>query len=206
MARILALGDSYTFGEAVDSAECWPALLAEMLRREALAVDEPTVLAHTGWTTGELSAAIDAADMEREYDVVILLIGVNNQYRGWGREEYVAEFRDLLSRAVRLARDEPSRVIVLSIPDWSVTPFASGRDRVAIAAEIDEFSAINRSESQRLGARCVDVTAISREAARDEALLAGDGLHPSARMYRRWARAVAPVARDILSGEFIGRG
>lgn len=202
MTRFLALGDSYTVGEAVDSMECWPALLVDLLRREALAVADPTIVARTGWTIEELAAGIDAAGLEGEYGLVMLLIGVNNQYRGWSPEEYESHFRDLLLRAIQFAGGEPSRVIVLSIPDWSVTPFADGRDRAAIAAGIDQFSAINKRESHRLGAHCVDVTVISREAADNDALLAGDGLHPSAEMYKRWVQAVAPIARNILSRDY----
>lgn len=191
--RILSLGDSYTIGEAVAPAERWPNLVA----REVGAA-EPQIVARTGWTTDELNAAIDAADIQGPFDLVTLLIGVNNQYRGRSADEYRREFAGLLRRAVKFAGGEPSRVVVLSIPDWGVTPFAEGRDREQIAREIDRYNEISREEALRAGARHVDVTPVSREAAADPALTAADRLHPSAAMYRRWAALVVPVARTIL--------
>src|SRR5262249_42877268 len=128
----------------------------------------------------ELSAAIDAANPRGTYDLVSLLIGVNNQYRGRSTAEYRAEFRGLLTRAISFAGARANHVVVLSIPDWSVTPFAAERDRAQIGREIDEFNAVNRDEASRAGAPYVDVTEISRRAAQESNLLAGDGLHPSA--------------------------
>jgi lysophospholipase L1-like esterase len=178
VTRFLALGDSYTIGEGVTPEERWP---------NQLRIGEPEIIARTGWTTGELSAAIDAASLQSPYDLVTLLIGVNNQYRGRGVEEYRREFAALLRRAIELAGGKPSRVIVVSIPDWGVTPFAAGRDRAAIAREIDSFNAVNRAEAWRAGARYADITPISRQ---KPELVASDGLHPSGAMYAEWARAI----------------
>ncbi|HEU0013481.1 MAG TPA: GDSL-type esterase/lipase family protein, partial [Longimicrobium sp.] len=135
--RFLALGDSYTIGEAVAEAERWPVRLAALLRERGMDVADPEIIARTGWTTDELSAAIDERDPQGPYALVSLLIGVNNQYRGRSADEYRGEFAALLRRAIAFAGGDAGRVIVLSIPDWGVTPFAEGRDRAAIAAEID---------------------------------------------------------------------
>jgi lysophospholipase L1-like esterase len=196
----LALGDSYTIGESVEPALRWPVQLAGALRARGVPVADPTIVARTGWTTDELAAALAAAGLPERYDLVSLLIGVNNQYRGRGLEEYRAQFVELLRRAVAFAGGEPGRVVVLSIPDWGVTPFARGRDRERIAREIDAFNAVNREESARGGARWVDVTPISRVAATDPSLTAGDGLHPSGAMYGRWVEAALPVVASMLGG------
>jgi lysophospholipase L1-like esterase len=196
--RFLALGDSYTIGESVPPADRWPVQLAARLRGGGLPVDDPLIIATTGWTTDELMAGIDQANPGGAYDLVSLLIGVNNQYRGRDPEEYRQQFMALLNRAIAFAGGSPSRVIVLSIPDWGVTPFAAGRDRVEVARAIDRFNAINREETARLGANYVDVTPISRRAADDPALIAEDGLHPSGKMYADWAELAFPVAREAL--------
>ena len=188
--RFLALGDSYTIGESVPPAERWPAQLTELLRVRGIAMDDPTIIAATGWTTDELSAGIDRASPHGPYDLVSLLIGVNNQYRGRSADEYRQQFVALLKRAVGFADGKPGRVVVLSIPDWGVTPFALGRDRAAVAAAIDHFNAINREETERAGARYFDITPISRQAAADPSLVAEDGLHPSGKMYAAWAQMI----------------
>jgi lysophospholipase L1-like esterase len=197
--RFLALGDSYTIGEGVDSTARWPVALARALRTAGLPVEDPLVVARTGWTTQELAAGMDRAGLEGTYDMVSLLIGVNNQYRGLDLEEYRTQFSELLERAVGFAGGDPGRVLVLSIPDWGVTPFAQGRDRGRIGEEIDAFNEMNRRETEVAGAWYVDVTGISREAEERPELLADDGLHPSGAMYERWARTALPAVREILS-------
>jgi lysophospholipase L1-like esterase len=196
--RFLALGDSYTIGELVGEEERWPVRLAALLRGRGADVGEPQIIARTGWTTDELSAAIDEADPRGPYALVTLLIGVNNQYRGRTAEEYRGEFTGLLRRAIGFAGGEASRVVVLSIPDWGVTGFAADRDGAQIAAEIDAYNAINRDEAQRAGAHWVDVTAQSRAAGADPAWLASDALHPSGRAYAEWARLALPAALEAL--------
>jgi len=194
----LALGDSYTIGESVDSALRWPVLLAEALRGEGVGVQEPVIVARTGWTTDELMEGIQEAGLTGSYDLVSLLIGVNNQYRGRDLDEYRAQFVTLLAQATAFAGGDPKKVFVLSIPDWGVTPFAQGRDRDGISREIDAFNQVNRNETEAAGVRYLDVTGISREAVDDPGLVAGDGLHPSGSMYRRWAEAGVPIVLDIL--------
>jgi lysophospholipase L1-like esterase len=196
--RILALGDSYTIGESVPATARWPERLAATLRARGIATAEPIVVAKTGWTTDELSAGIDAVRPAGRFDLVTLLIGVNNQYRGRSADEYRGQFRALLSRAVGFAGGIAGRVIVVSIPDWGVTPFARGRDASTIADEIDAYNAINRDEATRAGAHWVDVTPSTRRAGSDPSLVAGDGLHPSAKAYEEWASLILPVAITAL--------
>jgi lysophospholipase L1-like esterase len=198
---MLALGDSYTIGEGVSATDRWPVLLAVQLRGHGVGVPEPVIVARTGWTTDELSAAIDDDPPLGTFGLVTLLIGVNNQYRGRSAEEYRLQFRALLARAVGFAAGRASGVVVVSTPDWGVTPFArdSGRDPRVIAREIDAFNAIARDEATRVGARFVDITAVSRLVASEAELIAGDGLHPSARMYERWTRLILPVALEAVA-------
>lgn len=198
MARFLALGDSYTIGESVDSDERWPVQLAAMLRERGIDVAEPEIVATTGWTTDELASAIVERELHGPFELVSLLIGVNNQYRGWPLDEYRQQFRGLLDQAIAFAGDEPGRVLVLSIPDWGVTPYAEGRDRAQIAREIDAFNRVNREEAAGSGARYVDVTPVSRMASSEPRLVAGDGLHPSGQMYSAWAELVLPEALAAL--------
>jgi lysophospholipase L1-like esterase len=197
--QMLSLGDSYTIGEAVAPSERWGVQLATTLRSEGLPISNSEIVAKTGWTTDELSAAIDERNLAGPYDLVTLLIGVNNQYRGRDQENYRNEFRALLDRSVGFAGGRPHRVVVLSIPDWGVTPFAEGRDRAKIAREIDAFNEVARQVVVERGAKWVDITPGSRRAAADPSLIARDGLHPSGRMYEEWARAALPVAREALS-------
>jgi lysophospholipase L1-like esterase len=196
--RYLALGDSYSIGEGVPDAGRWPVQLAVRLRREGVALDDPVIIATTGWTTDELSTAMDATTLTPPYDLVSLLIGVNNQYRGRSADDYQDEFRRMLDRAIELAGVRAERVLVLSIPDWGVTPFAhgSGRDVLRIANELDVYNAIAHEETARRGAHFVDITGISRQ---HPALLADDGLHPSAAQYALWTEAAVPAAMAMLS-------
>ena len=191
--RFLALGDSYMIGEGVAEAERWPVQLAR-----ALGIEAPEILARTGWTTDELAAAMAAHAFHPPYDLVTLLIGVNNQYRGRDLANYRVEFRALLDRAIELAGGDAARVIVVSIPDWGVTRFGrkSGRDTAQTAHAIDLYNAANAEISHSAQVHYVDVTAFSRE---DADLVVDDGLHPSGVAYRRWSESIAPIARRALS-------
>jgi lysophospholipase L1-like esterase len=198
----LALGDSYTIGEGVPAEQRWPMQLAGLLSEEGYALSEPRIVARTGWTTGELDAAIRQEELSKNYDLVSLLIGVNNQYRGYSPEDYRQEFTDLLEQAIAFAGADPRGVLVLSIPDWSVTPYAQGRDQPAIAAAIDTFNLINREETERRGVSYIDVTPASRQATEDITLIAPDGLHPSGKMYAEWARlALSSALQALKSGQ-----
>lgn len=200
MQRFLALGDSYTIGEGVDPSDRWPNLLASRLRAAGFDIAAPEIIATTGWTTSELDEAITAAGPSGPYELVCLLAGVNDQYRGLPVDGFRARFGSLLRRAIGFGGDEPSRVVVVSIPDWGVTPFAreKGRAEEQVRAEIDAFNDAARAEAVLAGARFVDVTPASRDAAHDPSLLAPDGLHPSGAMYRLWVELIEPAAREAL--------
>ena len=190
--RYLALGDSYTIGESVAENDRWPIQLADSLRLRGLNVSEPYIIAKTGWTTDELQEGIDLANPKGPYDLVSLLIGVNNQYRGRTSQEYRIQFLQLLEQAILFANGKTKRVIVLSIPDWGVTPFAANRNQNQIATEIDQFNSINKEEANLKNVHYVDVTPFSREARSDLSLIASDGLHPSGKMYSGWVKLALP--------------
>lgn len=159
---------------------------------------EVTILAQTGWTTSELAEGLRVMNPGNDFDLVSLLIGVNNQYRGLKLEEYRSEFDGLLEQSIQFAGGDPKRVIVLSIPDWGVTPFAADRDRDQVSTQIDAFNAVNRDAAERAGVRYVNVTSVSRLASEFPSLLAPDNLHPSGRMYSRWVDLVLPEAQAAL--------
>lgn len=190
----LALGDSYTIGEAVKQAERFPYQLRENLNRQSLHFSAPKIVATTGWTAGELISGIKAETFLPKYDLVTLLIGVNDQYRRNSIETYRKEFIALLKTAVNFAGGNAAHVFVVSIPDWGVTPYGaqSGRDVKVIAKEIDAFNAVNKEESLKAGISYTDITPGSRNAATDAALVASDGLHPSGKMYKEWAAQLSP--------------
>lgn len=191
--RYLALGDSYTIGESVPLDKNFPHQTVALLKKEKIEIDEPAIIAKTGWTTDELQEQISRTRLAVPFDFVTLLIGVNNQYRGRSAEEYAQQFEELLQQAISFAGDKPTHVIVLSIPDWGATPFAEGRDRNKIAKEIDAFNAINEKIAKKYKVHYINITAFTREVVTDKALVADDGLHPSAKDYGRWAEKVKEV-------------
>ena len=201
--RYLALGDSYTIGEGVEVAGRWPVQLANALRAEGIALRDPRIIATTGWTTDELSSAIDVAEPLGHWDLVTLLIGVNNQYRGRSLVDYRVEFGELLQRAIGFANGRRDRVMVLSIPDWGITPFgvheAANGGRGNVSAEIDAFNVAARTVCEKHGVAFVDITPASRERGAEADQVAEDGLHPSAAMYTTWTRHALPVARGLLA-------
>ena len=199
--RYLALGDSYTIGEGVDPAARWPVQLATALREEGIGLRDPRIIATTGWTTDELASAIDAAEPLGRWELVSLLIGVNNQYRGRSVVDYRGEFSELMERAIGFADGRTNRVVVVSIPDWGVTPFAihEADNRGNISAEIDAFNAAAREVCEKRGVAFVDITPASRDRGGEPDQVAEDGLHPSAAMYTTWTGLVLPVARKLLS-------
>lgn len=196
--RYLALGDSYTIGESVAVDERWPMQLVAVLREQGINVADPEIIAKTGWTTGELAEGIAQAQPQGPYDLVSLLIGVNNQYRGLSQDEYREQFVGLLETAVAFADDKPHRVFVVSIPDWSMTPFGQRRDAQAVSAAIDAFNAINRAETENRGIVYINITPNSRQAPAGRELIADDGLHPSGEMYRQWVELILPEAERLL--------
>ena len=196
--KTLFLGDSYTIGESVDQTEGWPLQLVTELRLRGFPMAEPVIIAQTGWTTGDLIKAIKCQEIETGFDLVSLLIGVNNQFQNRDLEEYHFQFHQLMEKAIYLADNQPFRVMVLSIPDWGVTPFAEGRVRLRITEEIDRFNQINRQEAECGEVHYIDVTTISRQASNDPSLIAEDGLHPSSKMYQVWVKTILPEVLEIL--------
>jgi lysophospholipase L1-like esterase len=186
----LALGDSYTIGESVTESERWPVQLAKSLNNAGVDVSTPKIIARTGWTTDELNAKIVSEKITQTYDLVSLLIGVNNQYRGRSVEQFRTEFVDLLETSLKFARNNPAHVLVVSIPDWGVTPFASDRNQKEIATQIDLFNAVCKEEAEKRGILFIDITPISR--LNDKNLIADDGLHPSGKMYQLWVEIITP--------------
>jgi lysophospholipase L1-like esterase len=210
----LALGDSYTIGEQILPKENFPNQTVTLInktadgaysRRQGFALTPsavenldggyhftaPKIIAQTGWTTDELDAAIDAANILKQYDIVSLLIGVNNQYRGRGVKDFKIEFEHLLQRAIQFTGNKPSHVFVLSIPDWGVTPFAEGRDREKVAEEIDSYNAVCQNSAAAFKTHFINITDSQREDGNKTEFLAPDGLHPSGKEYKKWAGKLA---------------
>ena len=196
MISFLSLGDSYTIGEQVLLAESFPYQTMQLLRKDGAEIAAPEIIAKTGWTTDELSAAISQTAFLRSYDLVTLLIGVNNQYRGRTAEEFVPEFEALLQQAIGFAGGLHKNVFVLSIPDWGVTPFANGRDRSAIAKEIDAYNSICKTTSEKYQCPFIEITEMQRTARDNPEMLAADGLHPSAKEYAKWAEQLVKAIEE----------
>lgn len=198
----LALGDSYTIGEGVAGPDRWPNQLARALRDSGIRIDDPRIIAATGWSTDELMQAMDHArpELDPPYALVSLAIGVNDQYRGRDVEEYRRGFAPLLERAIALAGGRAERLLVLSIPDWGVTPFArhEAGNRHVIAVEIDAYNAAARDICDQRGAAFIDITPISRADGANADMLVDDGLHPSTAMYAQWAALTLPAAQAAL--------
>lgn len=199
--RYLALGDSYTIGESVVHDDRWPVQLTRVLNDQGTPLANPQIVAKTGWSTDELLIAIDSSVLQPPYALVSLLIGVNNQYRGRDTDNYREEFSELLQFAIRMAGQGPDRVLVVSIPDWGVTPMArqEGRDPQRIGAEIDAYNSMAHRAAEIAGARFVDITGVSRECGGDPLMLAEDGLHPSAAQYARWLPLILAAAQKCLA-------
>ena len=199
-ATFLALGDSYTIGQGVRAPERWPVQLAQLARHQGLRLRAPALVARTGWTTAELQAGIEQTHNHQQYDLVSLLIGVNNQYRGQSVATYRAEFRQLLCTAVHFAANRPGHVIVLSVPDWGQSPFGQrpGRDPNRTGAEVDQFNRAAQAECQEAGVAYINITPLTRVAAGDASQFTRDGLHYSGRQMRLWAEQALPVVRQLL--------
>jgi len=201
MYSYLALGDSYTIGEQVPFNENFPNKTAELLRKEHIDCANPVVIATTGWTTDELAASIREHNIRETFDIVTLLIGVNNQYRGRSLENYRQEFEQLLLQSITFAKNNPSHVFVLSIPDWGVTPFADGRDRQKIAHEIDAYNAACKEISLAHHCHFIEISGSTRHNGQTKEYLAPDGLHPSEKEYAIWAERLAnEVGQELKKG------
>lgn len=192
----LALGDSYTIGEGVLLTESYPYQTISLLRKQGMKINAPEIIAKTGWTTDELQQHISGYRFSEQYDIVTLLIGVNNQYRGQDFAIYRKEFAELLTFALKKAGNKHDHVFVISIPDWGVTDFASGRDRTQIAKEIDQYNAEAKKQAGEKYVRFIDITSDQRKNHSNE-MQAGDGLHPSSKEYAHWAAKLAGVVAPL---------
>jgi lysophospholipase L1-like esterase len=193
----LALGDSYTIGQSVTESERFPNQTANILKQSGINIGTPDYIATTGWTTSNLMDAIQAQNAAK-HDVVSLLIGVNDEYQRHDTTGYRQRFTDLLVRSVQLANGKKENVFVLSIPDYSVTPFASGGDTAQVRKEIDWFNTINKQVTNAYQCPYLDITPSTREARNNPALIANDGLHPSGMEYKKWAVSLAPMMLPVL--------
>ena len=194
----LALGDSYTIGQSVAENERFPAQTVSILKQQGVNMNEPVYIAQTGWTTANLQSAITNQNPPSTFDVVSLLIGVNDQYQGMDTSGYALRFTQLLEKAIQLAGGKKTNVFVLSIPDYSATPFVSSANKQKVKTEIDWFNAINKRITTSFNVSYTDITPSTREAATNAALVANDNLHPSGLEYKKWAEMLAPKMRTVL--------
>ena len=196
--RMLALGDSYTIGSSLPLEDSWPYQLTSQLRQKGIKIAEPVIIARSGWTSLNLIEALNANPPSVSFDLVSLQIGVNDQYERIEPSVYAENFRDLLDRSISLSRKGTEGVLVLSIPDWSVTPHAGEFDRSHVQEELNQYNAINLACARSRGVKYTDVTSSSRFAEQHPELLADDGLHPTWEMYWNWTRLIQPTALSIL--------
>ena len=194
----LALGDSYTIGESVEPDARWPIQLFQRILNRGFEAETPEIIAQTGWTTDELQGAVENRNLNQTFDLVSLLIGVNNQYRGRCVKEFGEQVEQLIDTAVRLSQAREDGVIVLSIPDWGCTPFANDRDQAKIGLEIDEYNREKKDRCRQAGVTWVDITDLTRNVRDNPELTAEDGLHPSKVLYGQWVDRVWPVLTSRL--------
>ncbi len=185
----LALGDSYTIGQSVSETERFPTQLVNELNKTKILFQEPKIIAKTGWTTIELIQAIKNADLQKKYDLVTLLIGVNNEFQGQSSIVFEKELKELCETAIQLAGGNKKSVILLTIPDYGFTPFGS-RKQEQISRRITEFNDIVKATAVAVGIKLVDITPISKQGLKDTELIANDGLHPSEKMYSLWVNEI----------------
>ena len=187
--RLLALGDSYTIGESVAEVQRWPEQLVAALKLRGYTCHNAEIVAVTGWRTDQLKLGLRARKLPKNYNLVTLLIGVNNQYQGKSVEEYKIQFEELLNMAIEYAGGNNSRVFALSIPDYGFTPFGKEKQR-QISEEIDAFNKTSKAIAEEKGVVYVNITDISRKGLTDPGLIATDGLHPSGKMYALWVERI----------------
>jgi len=194
----LALGDSYTIGESVSEDLRWPVQLTKELNDSGISVNKPEIIAKTGWTTDELQVAIAKQKPKNNFDLVSLLIGVNNQYRGYPIEQYKKEFTELLKQAISFANNDPKNVFVVSIPNYGVTPFGMEKGEDKIRQELLIYDSIADSISSEFDIPFINITPVSEKAKSDASYIASDQLHPSGKQYTEWVEVILPKVKMIL--------
>ena len=195
----LALGDSYTIGQNVTADQRWPVLLVKDLKKNGNAVRRPDIIATTGWLTTHLIYSLNAKPPVKKYDLVSLLIGVNNQYQGLSIDQFRKEFRELLTKSTSYTGGDSSKVFVLSIPDWGVTLSTSPANRDRIAKDIDHFNEVVKEECDKQNILFIDITPISRQALDNPSMIASDGLHFSGKMHQLWVDKVSPIVQQRIN-------
>jgi lysophospholipase L1-like esterase len=195
----LALGDSYTVGQGVPPEDRYPVQTTRWLRANGLPkMDDAQIIASTGWTTLNLLAALQTQDPERKFDIVSVLSGVNDQHQSHDTTGYRDRFLQILNKSIAFANHLPTHVVVISIPDYTVTPFGRNLDSAFTSHQIDQYNSINREVSLAKGVQYLDISASFREASNNPSLVCGDGLHPSAIEYRKWAERLGPLIKSVL--------
>lgn len=195
---LLCLGDSYTVGEAVKLYESFPYRLVQNLRNNTLHFYAPEIVAATGFTSDELLELIENYSLNESYDFVTLLVGVNNQYRGLALEKFESEFEQLLNKSISFVNSKADHVVLISIPDWGVTPFAKNWDQEKISLQINEFNAVIQKLAYQYKTSYLNITDGSRQALTDETLVASDGLHPSGKEYEKWASGISAIIEGLI--------
>jgi lysophospholipase L1-like esterase len=196
--KYLALGDSYTIGQSVLETDRFPAQTKKWLVDNGVTMNDPQIIATTGWTTTNLQNAVAAPNLVGAYNVVSLLIGVNDQYQRHDTIGYRDRFLQLLNKSIQLAGSRHDHIFVLSIPDYSVTAFGMSLDTALIRVQIDQFNAINKEVTLQNNCQYLDITPSTREAVNDPSLIAVDGLHPSAKEYKKWADRLGSMMKVVL--------
>ena len=200
--KLLALGDSYTIGESVAASSRWPVQFVDSLQKRGVDCLQPRIIATTGWRTDNLKHAISKTKFKKneEYNLVSLLIGVNNYYQGKSAESYAPEFEELLKTAIQLAHGDKSSVFVLSIPDYGYTPFGK-ENQQKISEGIDAYNSVNKSITEKYGVKYFNITDTSRRGLSEPDLVAADGLHPSEKMYSEWVEIILSDIKVITQNE-----
>ena len=193
------MGDSYTIGEAVSEDQRWPVILTNKLNMEGYDVKQPLIIAKTGWTTNELQKAIEEKEPSSNYDLVSLLIGVNNQYRGYPIDQYKKEFKELLLQAITFANGDTTKVFVVSIPNYGVTPFGMEKGEDTIRQELLIYDSIADSISSEMDIPFINITPVSEKAKEDPSYIASDQLHPSGKQYKEWVELILPEVKLMLN-------
>ncbi|MEM7549884.1 MAG: SGNH/GDSL hydrolase family protein [Bacteroidota bacterium] len=193
----LALGDSYTIGESVELKDSWPHQLVSYLNKNGYSFKEPNIIATTGWTTDELVVEIVKRSVFKKYDLVSLLIGVNNQYRGYSKKQYEQEFEYLVQRALLFADNDPEKVFIVAIPDYGVTPFGQQSNPDKIDRELIWYNNKAKEIADQYEVLFVDIFEVSKQALEDPLLTAEDNLHPSPQMYTLWVEEIIDHLKEL---------
>ena len=198
LVRYLAIGDSYTVGEGIETTQIWPSQLKRKLLENRVEEVELTVIAATGYTTREVTQLVNTATFEKPFDIISIQVGVNNQYRGESVAQFGEELEEMFQTIASNYYLKDAKQFVVSIPDWGATPYGSSYDRVQIAIEINQFNGLKRNITEARSAPFINITDISRTDPDAPEFVASDGLHPSELMYSYWVERIFPIVKQQL--------